>query len=73
MKIILMKIWGIWIDFIHRLNQLMVQALLALLFILVIIPHSFIRRLKKNKDISIKDDFVNRCHIYSKDDLKKLW
>lgn len=72
MKVILIKIWSSWIWITHKFNQIFIYVLLSLMFIVIIIPQSFLKNLIHSKKYS-KGGWIVRKHIFTFEDLRKLW
>lgn len=71
MRNILKFIWKGWSAFIIFVNKTIVCILLALLFLLLITPQAFFRKLINKKNP--RAGWILRKHSYNFKDLERLW
>ena len=71
---------AIWYKLSYGINKVMSSILLGLIFLLVIIPVGYIRRLCKKDSLLLrpsnknrKSVFIPRDHVYSKEDLRHMF
>lgn len=66
------KIGRLWFTLIRKLNEIIVSVLLVIVFFFIITPHALCRNFVYRKKI-FNNGLRKREHIYSFEDLKKMW
>jgi hypothetical protein len=72
------KIAWVWMRLAGMLGRVSNGLLLSVVFLFVLVPMAFIRRMRKKDRLTYFDpeatsNFVERDHVFRKEDLEKMW